>query len=98
MRGAGAWLLLLLLGLGCQPAHAQWLERTVDVERRTIEVPTKGWVFEFRLDDDARRRLLAGLDDIGVTLQHPGRIDAFESRRPSFLPRMSPVGGAQGAT
>jgi 3-isopropylmalate/(R)-2-methylmalate dehydratase small subunit len=72
------------------------LELTVDVERRTIEVPTKGWVFGFRLDDDARRRLLAGLDDIGVTLQHLDRIDAFESSRPGFMPSLSPSDAAQG--
>jgi 3-isopropylmalate/(R)-2-methylmalate dehydratase small subunit len=77
------------------------LELTVDVERRSIEVPTKGWTFPFRLDDDARRRLLEGLDDIGVTLQHLGEIDSFESGRPKFLPRLptlSPSGGAQGTT
>jgi 3-isopropylmalate/(R)-2-methylmalate dehydratase small subunit len=74
------------------------LELTVDVERRTIEVPTRGWTFPFRLDDDARRRLLAGLDDIGVTLQSLGRIDAFESQRPDWLPSLVGSGGAQGAT
>jgi 3-isopropylmalate/(R)-2-methylmalate dehydratase small subunit len=30
---------------------------------------------------------LHGLDDIGLTLQHATDIDAFEKRRPSFLPR-----------
>jgi 3-isopropylmalate/(R)-2-methylmalate dehydratase small subunit len=74
------------------------LELTVDVERCTIEVPTKGWAFPFRLDDDARHRLLAGLDDIGVTLQNLGRIDAFESGRPRFMPSLSPSGGAQRTT
>jgi 3-isopropylmalate/(R)-2-methylmalate dehydratase small subunit len=74
------------------------LELTVDVERRTVEVPTKGWTFPFRLDDDARRRLLAGLDDIGVTLQSLSRIDVFESQRPFWLPSLAASGGAQGAT
>jgi 3-isopropylmalate/(R)-2-methylmalate dehydratase small subunit len=65
------------------------LELTVDVERRTIEVPALGWSCSFGLDEDARQRLLAGLDDIGVTLQHLGEIDAFESGRPSWLPHLT---------
>ncbi|MGO8875634.1 MAG: 3-isopropylmalate dehydratase small subunit [Acidimicrobiales bacterium] len=65
------------------------LELTVDVGRRTVEVPALGLSFPFRLDDDARRRLLAGLDDIGVTFQHAGEIDAFERGRPSWLPALN---------
>jgi 3-isopropylmalate/(R)-2-methylmalate dehydratase small subunit len=38
------------------------------------------------LDDDARDRLLRGLDDIGVTAQHMSDIDAYEARRPAWLP------------
>ncbi|MGA2209634.1 MAG: 3-isopropylmalate dehydratase small subunit [Acidimicrobiales bacterium] len=65
------------------------LELTVDVERRTVEVPSLGWSFPFRLDEDARRRLLAGLDDIGVTLQHLGEIDRFETERAGWLPSLA---------
>src|ERR1700689_485450 len=35
------------------------LELTVDVQRRTVEVAALGWSFGFRLDEDARQRLLA---------------------------------------
>jgi 3-isopropylmalate/(R)-2-methylmalate dehydratase small subunit len=77
----------LLAAIAAEPE----LELTVDVERRTIEVPAMGWTFPFGLDDDARRRLLAGLDDIGVTLQQLDRIDDFELQRPSFMPRMAPL-------
>jgi 3-isopropylmalate/(R)-2-methylmalate dehydratase small subunit len=73
--------------LGAVAADPQ-LELTVDVERLTIEVPAEGWTFPFRLDQDARRRLLAGLDDIGVTLQHLDDIDTFERSRPNWLPRL----------
>lgn len=66
------------------------MELTVDVERRTIEVPALGWTFPFGLDDDARHRLLAGLDDVGVTLQHASEIDAFEAGRPGWLPSLAP--------
>ena len=67
------------------------LELTVDVERRTLEVPSLGWSFDFRLDDDARERLLAGLDDIGVTFRNLADIDAFEHERPSWLPALDAV-------
>jgi 3-isopropylmalate/(R)-2-methylmalate dehydratase small subunit len=35
----------------------------------------------FEIDPEIRRRLLAGLDDIGVTLGDEGRIEAFEAER-----------------
>jgi len=74
----------LLAAVTADPA----LELTVDVERRSIEAPATGWACTFELDDDARERLLAGLDDIGVTLQHLPEIDAFEAGRPRFMPRL----------
>jgi 3-isopropylmalate/(R)-2-methylmalate dehydratase small subunit len=80
---------LVLMGLVKADAS---LELTIDVERRTIEVPASGDVFGFRLDDDARFRLLNGLDDIGVTMQHLSEIDDFESRRAPFLPGAAAAG------
>ena len=62
------------------------LEIVVDVERRLVEAPALGISVPFRLDDDARDRLLRGLDDIGVTAQHMSDIDAYEARRPAWLP------------
>jgi 3-isopropylmalate/(R)-2-methylmalate dehydratase small subunit len=41
---------------------------------RLVRVP-------FEIDAEIRRRLLAGLDDIGVTLGEVGRIEAFEATR-----------------
>jgi 3-isopropylmalate/(R)-2-methylmalate dehydratase small subunit len=38
------------------------------------------------MDDFTQHRLLNGLDDIGLTLQHQDDIAAFEARRPGFLP------------
>jgi 3-isopropylmalate/(R)-2-methylmalate dehydratase small subunit len=43
------------------------------------------------VDDYTRWRLLEGLDDIGLTLQHVDEITAFEQRRPSFLPATLPA-------
>ena len=62
------------------------LEIVLDVERRLVEAPALGISVPFRLDDDARDRLLRGLDDIGVTAQHMSDIDAYEARRPAWLP------------
>jgi 3-isopropylmalate/(R)-2-methylmalate dehydratase small subunit len=40
-----------------------------------------------QVDDYTRWRLLAGLDDIALTLRHVDEIAAYESRRPLHLPR-----------
>jgi 3-isopropylmalate/(R)-2-methylmalate dehydratase small subunit len=34
---------------------------------------------------------MEGLDDIGLTLNHAEAIDAFETRRPGWLPATLPV-------
>ena len=65
------------------------LEVTVDVDRRTIEIPAIGLAAPFGLDDVARERLLQGLDDIGVTLAHDREIATFEHGRPTWLPSLS---------
>jgi 3-isopropylmalate/(R)-2-methylmalate dehydratase small subunit len=62
------------------------LELTVDVERRTIEAPALGLSCEFPLEDAIRERFLHGLDDIGLTLRQADAIDAYEARRPDWLP------------
>jgi 3-isopropylmalate/(R)-2-methylmalate dehydratase small subunit len=64
-------------------------EVTVDLERR--EVSYDGTTVPFELDDFTRWRLLNGLDDIGLTLTHTDDVDAYEARRPAFLPRTLPV-------
>jgi len=59
-------------------------EMTVSLEQRTISLGTQTWVFA--IDDFTAARLLAGLDDIGATLAHEADIQAFEARRPGFMP------------
>jgi len=66
------------------------LEIVVDVERRLVEAPAVGISVRFRLDDDARDRLLRGLDDIDVTAEHASDIDAYEVQRPRWLPSVTP--------
>ncbi|GAA2244422.1 3-isopropylmalate dehydratase small subunit [Rarobacter faecitabidus] len=45
----------------------------------------------FNIDDYTRWRLMEGLDDIGLTLQHEEEITAFEANRPSFKPKTLPA-------
>jgi len=59
-------------------------EVTVDLEAR--EVRAGDVVAPFEVDDYTRWRLLEGLDDIGLTLQHEADITAFEASRPAFAP------------
>ncbi|MGW6705614.1 3-isopropylmalate dehydratase small subunit [Streptomyces sp. NPDC054956] len=60
-------------------------EITVDLVDR--QVRAEGVVAEFELDDNARWRLLEGLDDISLTLQNEADIATYESSRPTFKPR-----------
>jgi 3-isopropylmalate/(R)-2-methylmalate dehydratase small subunit len=62
------------------------LEIVVDVEKRLVEAPAVGISVPFKLDADARGRLLKGLDGIDVTAQHAPDIDAYEARRPCWMP------------
>jgi len=51
-------------------------EMTVDLEEQTITA--SGEVFAFPFDPGTRHRLLNGLDDIGLSLQHEADITAYE--------------------
>lgn len=61
-------------------------ETTVDLEARTVTVGANSYTFE--IDDYTRWRLMEGLDDIGLTLRNEADIEAFESARPGFKPRV----------
>lgn len=60
-------------------------EVTVDLVARKVTAP--GIEADFDLDENARWRLLEGLDDISLTLRHEGDISDFEARRPVYKPR-----------
>lgn len=60
-------------------------EITVDLVDR--QVRAEGVEAEFELDDNARWRLLEGLDDISLTLQNEADIATYESTRPGHKPR-----------
>ena len=60
-------------------------EITVDLERR--QVLASGITADFELDENARWRLMNGLDDISLTLQNEADIAAYEAARPAHKPR-----------
>lgn len=64
-------------------------EVTVDLEQRTVACADL--VLPFEVDEYVRWRLLEGLDDIGLTLQHAADVDAFEKSRPAWLPTTLPA-------
>ena len=64
-------------------------EVTVDLVARTASAGDV--VVPFTVDDYTRWRLMEGLDDIGLTLRHADDVDAFEARRPRWLPTTLPV-------
>ena len=50
----------------------------IDLDDQTVDSSTTG-VVKFDIDPDIARRLLNGLDDIGITLENVARIDEFEA-------------------
>ncbi|MDA8044069.1 MAG: 3-isopropylmalate dehydratase small subunit [Actinomycetota bacterium] len=64
------------------------LEITVDVERRQVSAPAAGIESDFPLDPFTQHRLLNGLDDIGLTMQHETDIARHEGARAAWLPAL----------
>jgi len=60
--------------------HAQpGAEISVDLPAQSVTGPD-GAVYKFEIDPAAKERLVKGLDDIGLVLQHIERIEGFEQR------------------
>jgi 3-isopropylmalate/(R)-2-methylmalate dehydratase small subunit len=64
-------------------------EVTVDLAARTVTCDDV--VVPFQIDDYTRWRLMEGLDDIGLTLQHEEEITAFEATRDAWRPKTLPA-------
>ena len=58
---------------------------TVDLAAQTISRPD-GVLIEFEIDAFRKHRLLNGLDDIGLTLEHAADIRAYEKKRQQEAP------------
>ena len=57
----------------------------IDLEEQTVVIPG-GESVKFDIDPFAKHCLLNGLDEIGLTLQHAGKIKAFEARHREAQP------------
>ncbi len=64
-------------------------EVTVDLETRTVHADDV--TVPVQIDDYTRWRLMEGLDDIGLTLQHADDIAAFEAAREPWRPKTLPA-------
>ena len=53
-------------------------EITIDLESQNIHANDKNYTFE--VDAERKRRLINGLDDIGLTLQYQDQIKSFEQK------------------
>jgi 3-isopropylmalate/(R)-2-methylmalate dehydratase small subunit len=58
---------------------------TVDLPAQTVITPS-GMSHRFEIDAFRKQRLVEGLDEIGLTLQHADEIRAFEARRRAEQP------------
>ncbi len=65
------------------------LEITVDLVNR--QVTCGDIVTTFEIDDYTRWRLMEGLDDIGLTLNHEADITAYEEKRAAWRPTTLPA-------
>jgi 3-isopropylmalate/(R)-2-methylmalate dehydratase small subunit len=66
---------------------------TVDLENQQVHAADA--TFRFDIDEYTRWRLMEGLDDVGLTLRHEADIDAFEARRPAWMPKTIPARTAE---
>jgi 3-isopropylmalate/(R)-2-methylmalate dehydratase small subunit len=69
-----------LAGLAASP------QATVVIDLENLKVVADGFDETFRIDENARKRLLQGLDPIGETLQLESDLKDYEARRPGWLP------------
>jgi 3-isopropylmalate/(R)-2-methylmalate dehydratase small subunit len=87
-----------LLPVELSEKEVQWLmelaiddpsaEIVIDLAEQTVSYGTE-FEARFELDPFTKHRLLNGLDDIGLTMQHDDEIDAFEATRPSYKPSLA---------
>jgi 3-isopropylmalate/(R)-2-methylmalate dehydratase small subunit len=71
-----------LASLAADPAN----HVRIDLEEQTVVAGD--YTTSFEIDSFAKHRLLNGLDNIGLTLEHATSIATFEAARPSFKPSL----------
>jgi 3-isopropylmalate/(R)-2-methylmalate dehydratase small subunit len=60
-------------------------EITIDLPNQQVIAPD-GTAYEFDISPLRKDRLIRGTDDIDVTLEYRGTIEAFEARRRAVIP------------
>jgi len=80
------------IGLLPVPLPEEEVEALMDATEAEIDLADQvvrfgGREVPFEIDAETRRRMLEGLDDIGVTLKSEGAIDAYEAQRERSGPR-----------
>jgi 3-isopropylmalate/(R)-2-methylmalate dehydratase small subunit len=75
----------VVTGLCQQLQVAPGVTMTVDLPKQTVTAPD-GSTYPFVIDPTRKERLLKGLDDVGVTLQHLSQIQAFEAQYRTDMP------------
>ncbi len=80
-------------------AVAELLERCKEEPSSPISIDLEAQILSasfathaFEIDAEVKANLLAGRDAIAATLLQEAAISAYESRRPSLLPRIQPFG------
>ncbi len=63
---------------------------TVDLESQIVTAPD-GESYRFEIDAGRKSNLMAGLDEIGASLQAEGDISTFETRRRLSMPWLEPA-------
>jgi len=59
---------------------------TIDLEAQTVSTADRSQVMRFEVDPFRKYCLLNGLDEIGLTLRHKDKIQAFEAKRLQQFP------------
>ncbi len=60
---------------------------SIDLENQTVSALGSNVHFDF--DPSSKKRLLAGVDPIGATLNSESKIEAYETARPRHLPSLA---------
>ena len=68
-----------------QAEATEGYQLTVDLEAQTVTRPD-GVQYSFEVDAFRKHCLLNGLDDIGLTLEHAGSIDTYETSQRGTQP------------
>ena len=59
-------------------------DETIEIDLPNQVIKTSKGDFTFDIDAEWKRKLVNGLDDIGITLQYEDMITAYEQKRPTY--------------